>query len=165
MRPRIAVIGKDGEIPDKIQKISERIGEDIAKNNGILICGGRGGVMEFACKGAKKANGITVGILPSADKNEANPYVDVPITTSMSYARNALIVSCSDVIIAVNGSVGTLSEIALALNYKKPVVAVKTSGGVTDTIGASLGEEKEKLKVYFAEPENAVCLALSLMDH
>lgn len=163
MKVRIGVIGSNGEIPGDIIKISEKIGRDIAKNNCLLICGGKGGVMEAVCRGAKKENGIVVGILPSLEKNEANPYVDIPITTGMSYARNALVVSCSDVVIVINGRIGTLSEIGLALSYGKPVVAVKNSGGVADILENEMEKIGVKEGVYTTDFENAVSLALSLI--
>ncbi|MBN2015201.1 MAG: TIGR00725 family protein [Candidatus Altiarchaeota archaeon] len=164
MKTRIGVIGCDGDIPQNIQKISERIGGDIGRSGSLLICGGRGGVMEAACSGAKKAGGITVGILPSSDKKDANPYVDVPITTGMGLARNALVVSCSDVIIAINGRSGTLSEIGLALSYRKPVIVVKGSGGLADSIEEKLNEMGIKEKLHTAEADRAVQLALRLVS-
>jgi uncharacterized protein (TIGR00725 family) len=158
MEPRIGVIGCNGEIPEKIRSISERIGGDIAKNNSLLICGGLGGVMEAACRGAKRAGGVTVGIVPSLNPEEANPYVDIPITTGFGKARNALVVSCSDVIIAIDGRAGTLSEMGLALSYGKPVVIVKDTGGMVNSIGKELGQ-----RVYSADVENAVKVALGLV--
>lgn len=171
MKFRIGVIGRDGKIPKKIEKISERVGEEIAKNNAILICGGHGGVMEASCRGAKKFNGLTIGILPSLEKNSANKYVDVAITTSLGYGRNLLVVTASDAIIAIDGSVGTLSEIALALNYKKPVILVEETGGAVKAIKEKISElkkfedDKEKLKIYSAKKaEGAVKLALRLIS-
>ena len=84
------------------------------------------GVMESACKGAKDAGGMTIGILPGKDKTEANPYVDIPIVTAMSHARNAIIVRTADLLIAIGGKYGTLSEIALAKVIDKPVIGVGT---------------------------------------
>ncbi len=91
-----------------------------------LICGGLGGVMEAACKGAKSAGGKTVGILPGHDKSEANPYVDIPIVTGLGYMRNNLVVKNAEIIIAIDGKEGTLSEIAFALQMKKPVLGINT---------------------------------------
>ena len=162
-RPMMGVIGSDGELPAGVRKIAEDIGRDIGKNNCILICGGRGGVMESACKGSKDIGGITVGILPLLDKNAANPFVDIPITTSIGYARNALIASCSDAIIVINGRIGTLSEVALALNYGKPVIAVRGSGGVADVIEDELRRMDIEERVYSVEAERAVSLALELI--
>ena len=92
----------------------------------MLVCGGRGGVMEAACRGAKAAGGTTVGILPGTDRGEANQYVDVAIATGLGEMRNALIVRAVDALIAVGGEFGTLSEVALALKAGKPVVGIGT---------------------------------------
>ncbi|MBF0457541.1 MAG: TIGR00725 family protein [Nitrospirae bacterium] len=105
---------------------AEEVGRLIALKGGLLISGGLGGVMEAACKGAKKAGGLTVGILPQGDKRHANPHVDIPIATGMGAARNAIIAQTADVFIAIGGSYGTLSEIAYALQFNKPVIGLGT---------------------------------------
>jgi uncharacterized protein (TIGR00725 family) len=92
----------------------------------VLVCGGLGGVMEAACRGAKGSGGLTVGILPGADRAAANPFVDVAIPTGLGEARNALVVRAADAVIAIGGGYGTLSEIALALRAGKPVVGLGT---------------------------------------
>jgi len=127
----IGVIG--GRSCDKkTGMIAEKIGSEIAKRNHVLICGGMGGVMEAACRGAKKAGGITVGVLPGKIKDEANKYVDIPILTAMSHARNAIIVRTADMVIAIGGKFGTLSEIGLAKAIDKKVIGINTwdIGGV-----------------------------------
>ena len=134
MKKQVAVIGLDAGLPDMVRDLAVEVGRIIAKNDCILICGGRGGVMEAACKGAKEAGGLTVGILPSIDGHDANRFLDVVIRTSYGYARNSLVVSAADVVVAINGSIGTLSEIALALNYERPVYVMKESGGVAGEI-------------------------------
>jgi uncharacterized protein (TIGR00725 family) len=91
-----------------------------------LICGGLGGVMEAACRGAKEAGGMTVGILADLDRSDANPYVDVVVATGLGEARNALVVNAADAVIAVGGGYGTLSEIGLALRAGKRVVGLGT---------------------------------------
>ncbi len=164
MKPLIGVIGCDGSIPKKLRDMSEKIGMDVAKSGSLLVCGGRGGIMEAVCRGAKRAGGTTIGILPSLDKKDANSYVDIPITTGIGIARNALVVSSSDVVIAINGRVGTLSEISLALNYGKPVVVVRNSGGVSDSIEEGLRKAGILQKVYPANADNAVKVALDLID-
>jgi len=85
-----------------------------------------GGAMEEACRGAKSAGGLTIGILPGPAKSDANPYVDIPILTSMSHARNAIVVRTADAVIAIGGKYGTLSEISLALAISRKVVGIKT---------------------------------------
>jgi uncharacterized protein (TIGR00725 family) len=92
----------------------------------VLICGGLGGVMEAACRGAKQTGGTTVGILPGDDRSAANPYVDIVIPTGLGEARNAIVVRSADALIAIGGAYGTLSEIAFALKAGKRVVGLGT---------------------------------------
>ena len=164
MKPRIGVIGSGEKISPEIQAMAERIGMDIAKNNCILVCGGKGGVMEAACRGAKSKGGITVGILPSLEAGEANEHVDVAVNTGIGLARNALIAATSDVIIAIDGGVGTLSEIALAFNYGKKVVFVSNSGGIEEMFRDKGFEgEVRGMRVHYSDAGNAVEMALSLI--
>jgi len=121
----VAVIGGNF-CSREIAKVAYELGKRIGQRKHILVCGGLGGVMEAACRGAKDGGGLTVGILPGKDKSEANPFVDIPIVTSMSYARNAIITRTADVVIAVDGKYGTLSEIGLALGTGKKVVGINT---------------------------------------
>ncbi len=121
----IGVIGSSNCSP-QVGKTAEEVGKGIAEAGAILVCGGLGGVMEHACKGAKSAGGITLAILPGMDKTDANKYVDIPIVTGISIARNLIITHTADVLIAISGGYGTLSEIAFALNLQKPVVALQT---------------------------------------
>ncbi|MFQ6106416.1 MAG: TIGR00725 family protein [Thermoplasmata archaeon] len=119
----IGVIG-GGEVSEETKELAREVGRRIAEGGANLICGGHGGVMEMACKGAKEGNGLTVGVLPASDPDDANPYVDVAIPTGLGYARNAVIAVASDVLIAIGGKYGTLSEIAHALNLGKKVVGL-----------------------------------------
>jgi uncharacterized protein (TIGR00725 family) len=105
---------------------AEELGRLIADAGAVLVCGGRGGVMEAACRGAHSAGGLTVGILPGRDRREANPYVEVAIPTGLGEARNALVVRSADAVVAVGGAYGTLSEIAFALKGRTPVVGIHT---------------------------------------
>jgi len=100
------------------------VGRLLAEQGAVLLCGGLGGVMEAAARGAKEAGGLTVGILPGADATEANPYVEVPLATGMGEMRNALIVRAAQAVIAIGGGWGTLSEIALAQRIQTPVVGL-----------------------------------------
>jgi uncharacterized protein (TIGR00725 family) len=125
MNPCIGVIG-GAQVDNEILALAEAVGRKIAKIGAILICGGKGGVMEAACKGAKAESGVTIGVLPGEDRQEANPYVDIPIVTGMGPARNIIIVRSSQAIIAIDGSFGTLSEISYALQLGVPVVGLKT---------------------------------------
>ncbi len=100
------------------------MGRLLAERGAVLVCGGLGGTMEAACRGAKQAGGTTVGLLPGGSRSDANPFVDVAIPTGLGEARNALVVRAADVVVAVGGGYGTLSEIALALKAGKRVVGL-----------------------------------------
>lgn len=119
-RVQVAVIGA-GECDEEVRKIAHQVGRGIAKLGHTLICGGLGGVMEAASCGTKEAGGVTVGIVPGS-RDDANSCVDIEIATGMSHARNAIIVRSADAVIALPGSYGTLSEIALALKMGRRVI-------------------------------------------
>ena len=142
-----------GEAPPADLEAAERVGRTLAARGAVVVCGGRGGVMEAACRGAKEGGGTTLGILPGLDRADANPYVDVAVPTGLGEARNALVVRAADALIAVGGEWGTLSEIALAKRADKRVVGLGTwelsrAGGPVDGIVAA------------SDPEEAVELAL-----
>ena len=142
-RIRIGVIG--GAQPERHWlQAAAKVGELIAARGGVLVCGGLGGVMESAARGAKEAGGFTIGILPGQNTQDANPYIDVAIATGLGYTRNSLVVLNSDVLIAVDGQCGTLSEIAYGLIYGKKVIGLGTwdVAGVTP---ASTAEEAVQL--------------------
>jgi len=157
----IGVIGRDGEIDEDVKKICYKIGKDIAKAGCVLICGGRNGVMEEVCRGAVENGGLTIGILPSENKDDANKYVQIPIATGMGYARNVIITASADGLIAINGRYGTLSEIGFALGYDKPVVLVKDSKGVCDDVDFSKANFEN---LYRTDVDNAVNLCLKLIN-
>ena len=121
----IAVIGGDNPSQD-VLPAAEAIGRELAERGHTLICGGRGGVMEAACRGAREAGGHTIGVLPGPDSSDANEYVEFALVTNLGAARNAVIVLSADALIAVDGSYGTLSEIALAFVHGKAVVGLDT---------------------------------------
>jgi uncharacterized protein (TIGR00725 family) len=123
--PMIAVIGGDRCSAEERTQ-AEAVGRELAARGAALICGGRGGVMEAACRGALRAGGLTIGVLPGDDRSQANPYVAVPIVTGMGEARNAIIVNSAQGVIAVGGEYGTLSEIAFALKRGLPVAGLST---------------------------------------
>lgn len=125
MLKKISVIGGSSPSPKEYDTAVE-VGREIASRKAVLICGGLGGVMEAAAKGAKEAGGITVGILPGTDKDNANPYIDLPITTGLGVARNVIVAQNADAVIAVGGALGTLSELVFALKMKKPVIGIGT---------------------------------------
>ncbi|MGB9301567.1 MAG: TIGR00725 family protein, partial [Anaerolineae bacterium] len=117
----VAVIG-DGFCSADTALLAEEVGRLLAQKGAAVVCGGLGGVMEAACRGAKEAGGLTIGILPGTSRRDANPYVDIPIVTGIREARNVIVVSSAQSVIAVSGSFGTLSEIAHALKLGIPVV-------------------------------------------
>jgi len=137
---QIAVIGA-GECSKQTADIAYAVGRCIALKKALLICGGLGGVMEHAAHGAKDAGGLTVGILPGFNSRDANPYIDIALPTGLSHARNVLVVRAADGVIAVGGSYGTLSEIAIALKLGKPVVAINSWNISPDIVQATSPDE------------------------
>lgn len=151
----IAVIG--GSQPSsKEAKLAEAVGRELAKQGAILICGGLGGTMEAACKGASAEGGVTVGILPGNNRQEANPYVQIPIVTGMGYARNIAVVKSAQAVIAIGGNYGTLSEISHALQSGIPVIGLKTWS-------LSKNGRQDNSIIVVNSPAEAVSKALSLL--
>lgn len=150
----VAVVGS-GNATEEESALAERVGAAVAQAGAVLVCGGLGGVMQAACRGAKREGGATVGILPGADRSAANTFVDIAIATGLGEVRNAIVVGCADAVVAVGGEYGTLSEIALALRAGKPVVGLGTwelRRRGQDPVGVVAAED----------PEEAVALALRL---
>ncbi len=132
----ISVIGAS-KCGKDIYKLAYDVGREIAKRKAILICGGLGGVMDASAKGAKEAGGMTVGILPGNNRIGTSKYLNVSFPTGMGEARNVLVVKAADVVIAIGGEYGTLSEIAHALKMNKPVIGLKTWDIGKDEFGVS----------------------------
>jgi len=122
--PVIGVIGP-GRCSGKVKKTAEIIGQAIAAAGATLVCGGLGGVMEAAAKGAKAEDGKTIGIIPSDQKKDANKYIDIVIPSGIGEARNLLIIRTADAVIALPGMFGTLSEMAFCLKTKTPLVSLQ----------------------------------------
>jgi uncharacterized protein (TIGR00725 family) len=121
----VAVVG--GGICSKEEaSIAEAVGRELAGRGVVLVCGGLGGVMEAACRGARAAGGTTIGILPGYSHQDANRYVNIPIVTGLGEARNIIVVRTGQAVIAIGGEYGTLSEIAYALKLGIPVIGVRT---------------------------------------
>lgn len=168
----IAVIGKsdkdEGDRPSpEALRAAELVGANIAGAGAILISGGLSGVMEAASRGAKRANGLVIGMLPGFKKNDANRYVDVAITTGMGWMRNTLVVRAADAVIMISGGIGTLNELTVAYQ-DKPTVILERTGGWADRIrelaygGKHLDESGSATLHFAATPEEAVDLALAL---
>src|SRR5215203_4638184 len=124
--PCIAVIGPGRDAGEEALAEAEEAGAAIAAAGATLVCGGLGGVMEAACRGARSRGGFTVGLLPGDDREEANGWVVLALPTGLGEARNALVVRAADAVVAIGGGWGTLSEIALALRRGVPVLGVGT---------------------------------------
>jgi uncharacterized protein (TIGR00725 family) len=125
VRKIVAVIGP-GVVSGQLARQAEAVGYELGRRGIIVICGGLGGVMAAACRGAKKAGGITIGVLPDANTKSANRWVDVAIATGLGEARNLIIICSADAAIAIGGEFGTLSEIGFTLKLKKPVIGLGT---------------------------------------
>ncbi len=123
----ISVIGGEACGPEALV-IAESVGREVARRGATLVCGGRGGVMEAACRGARGEGGHTVGIMPGRSREDSPPneYVEFPLFTGMGYARNVMVVLSGDAVIAIDGSYGTLSEISYALIHGVPVIGIDT---------------------------------------
>lgn len=145
----VAVIGASEPRGDDIENAREA-GRLIAKSGWVLVTGGLGGVMEAASRGAAEEGGTVVGILPQGSAEHANEYVDIPIATSIGYARNVVIAHTADALVAVGGGMGTLSEIAVSLKLGKPVFALGSHDvdGVVKVKGAK--EAVEKISIFFS---------------
>ncbi|MFQ5841637.1 MAG: TIGR00725 family protein [Thermodesulfobacteriota bacterium] len=149
----IGVIGASS-CSAEIAKLAEAVGREIGKRGAVLICGGLGGVMEFASKGAKEAGGLTIGILPGRSKEDANSYIDIPIVTGLGHARNIVIAHSADSLIAISGEYGTLSEIAIGLKLKKTVIGLNT-WDIEGVIRANTAAEAIEKAVKISEGRDA----------
>lgn len=134
--PRISVIGA-GQCGPELASLAFDLGKGIAIRGYILVCGGLGGVMEAACKGAAEFGGTTIGIIPGTDRGEANPFVGIPVATGLGHMRNFLVVCNGDIVCALGGGYGTLSEIGLARKIGLDVIALDGWNHTTDVIVAT----------------------------
>ncbi|MGQ0794924.1 MAG: TIGR00725 family protein [Nitrosopumilaceae archaeon] len=157
-RKQILVIGNnESEIIPAIEKIAYDTGVEVAKSRSVLVTGGLDGVMRAACKGAKDANGLTVGIIPQNDPSFANEYCDIVIPSGLGLARDFLNALSSDGVIIIGGGSGTLSETCAAYMHKKPIVAIRNTGGIADMFADKyLDHRKNVLIVGVDSPRDAV---------
>jgi uncharacterized protein (TIGR00725 family) len=165
-RPLTIAVCGPGEATSAEWAAGEQTGRLLAERGCIVACGGLGGVMEAVCKGAKSAGGTTIGIIPSYEKQSANPLVDHVICTGLGQARNAVLVATGDVVIAIAGGFGTLSEIGLALKLGRPVVLLAVGDSTLLDQPAV-----ERLRAFGGtieisnSPESAVERALALVQY
>lgn len=139
---QISVVGAGGEDAG-VAALAEEVGGLVASAGARLVCGGLGGVMEAAARGAAAAGGDVIGILPSGDLGDANPYVTHPVATGIGHARNLAVVASGDAVIAIGGAWGTLSEIAFARRLERPVIGLRTweLRSASDEAGIELAED------------------------
>ena len=149
---QIAVIGYNKDrCTDIAGKMAYEVGKEIACASAVLICGGLGGVMEYACKGAKEYGGTTVGIIPQEEFSYANEYCDIVVCTGIGFARDFVVASSADGIIAVGGGIGTLIELGVGYMTKKTMVAISGSGGVADIYGGKFLDERNRVSITVAK--------------
>jgi uncharacterized protein (TIGR00725 family) len=153
----IAVIG-GSECSPEAAKLAEAVGREIARQGAVLVCGGLGGVMEAACRGASQEGGLTIGVLPGDNRRTANPYVQIPIVTSIGYARNVAVVKSAQAVIAIDGSYGTLSEIGHALQSGIPVIGL-------NTWALSINGQEDKAIIPAENAKDAVSKAIELINN
>lgn len=170
---QIGVIGSAGQEEykrkkpsAKAYKLAEEVGKLIAESKAILICGGKGGVMESACKGAKSAKGITVGIVSGNVRGTCNKYIDVDVVSgTTNCAEESLIISMSDALIILGGGSGTLQEIATAYRNNKPMIVIDGLDGWGKKLANTYLDDRKKTKIRLSKsPEKAVKLALKLAN-
>jgi uncharacterized protein (TIGR00725 family) len=157
-RAQVSVVGFNADSCTEVaRKAAYEVGKAIAREGGTVVCGGLGGVMEAACKGAHDAGGLSVGIVPSADPGEANQYCDLVVATGLGKSRNFLVAYSGDAMVVVGGGAGTLIEAAAAYQACKPIVAVKGTGGVADAwAGKHLDDRRTGKILEGSSPEHAV---------
>ncbi len=152
----IAVIG-GSDCTAEEARLAEEVGRELARKGAVLICGGLGGIMEAACKGASAEGGLTIGILPGGSRQAANQYVQIPVVTNLGEARNVIVVKSAEAVIAIGGGYGTLAELGHALRNGIPVVGL-------NTWSLSRKEQPDKAIVPALDPAEAVARALSLIN-
>jgi uncharacterized protein (TIGR00725 family) len=148
---QIAVIGYNTECTEVAKKIAYDAGKEIARAGAVLVCGGLGGVMEAACRGARENGGTTVGIIPQEEFSYANEFCDVVICTGIGYARDFVVASSADGIIAIGGGVGTLIEMGVGYMKRKVIVGIAGSGGVADAYGDKFLDERNRVRILTAD--------------
>ena len=152
----VSIIGAS-EIDKQTEKAAIEIGKLLAKNNYAVSCGGLTGVMEAVCKGAKEEKGLTIGIIPYKEKSAANKYVDIAIPVPFSQARNIVVVLSGDICVAIGGKAGTLTEIALAWIYEKPIIALSNIEGWSSKLAGEKIDDRRHDVIYKANnPEEVI---------
>lgn len=164
---QVGIIGSAGgeEYPkrkpaQKVYKIAKAIGQMVAEKGAVVICGGKGGIMESACQGAKDAKGITVGVVAGNNRGTCNKFVDVEVVSgAVNCSEESLIVSMSDALIIIGGGAGTLQEITTAYRNNKPMVAITCVDGWGKKLANTYLDDRKKIKILSAQtPQQAIDL-------
>jgi uncharacterized protein (TIGR00725 family) len=155
------VIGyNDDRCTEVAKRIAYEVGKEIALSGSVLVCGGLGGVMEAACRGAKEVNGDTVGIIPQDTFSFANQFCDIVICSGIGFARDFIVATSSDGIVAVGGGIGTLIEMSVGYMIKKKIVAISSSGGVSDVYAGKYLDERKRVLIESAPDAKTAVQAL-----
>ena len=158
---QIGVIGyNDDRCTEVAKRIAYEVGKEIALSGSVLVCGGLGGVMEAACRGAKEVNGDTVGIIPQDTFSFANQFCDIVICSGIGFARDFIVATSSDGIVAVGGGIGTLIEMSVGYMIKKKIVAISSSGGVSDVYAGKYLDERKRVLIESAPDAKTAVQAL-----
>lgn len=158
---QIAVIGYNKECSDVARDMAYQVGKEIAAAGAVLVCGGLGGVMEAACRGAQENGGTAVGVIPQEEFSHANPFCDIVICTGIGFARDFIVASSADGIIAIGGGIGTLIEMGVGYMTKKTVVSVLGTGGVAEMYAGKYLDERNRVRILSAaDAHSAVKIVL-----
>jgi hypothetical protein len=148
---------------NEARKLGYEVGAEAAKQGAVVVTGGLGGVMEAACRGARKNHGVTVGIIPQDEMHYVNRYCDVVIATGIGWARDFVTAYSADAVVIVGGGAGALIEACAAYLKSKPIVAVEGSGGVADQVKGTYLDERRSVRILSeSDPRKAVEKALEL---
>ena len=152
----VSVIGPSkNKCSKEIYELGMALGKSLIDNRYFIVCGGMSGVMEAVCKGARQSSkyiqGCTIGILPTMNSNDANKYCDIIIPSGLGVARNQLVINSGDVIVALGGGSGTLSEIAFAWQFGKPIICYSGLGGWSEKLAGALVDESKRDKIIEAK--------------
>jgi hypothetical protein len=124
MRKKVVGVIGGHSCTKEVEQLAQKLGKNLAKVVDILVCGGLSGTMRAVCQGFKVGGGLTIGITPSYDKKDVNEFVDIVIPTGLGLARNVLVVKSADIVVALPGETGTLSEIAYCLQFGIPAISL-----------------------------------------
>ena len=155
---QILIVGNNdnGSTPD-LEKVAYQTGMEVAKSEAVLITGGLGGVMKAACRGAKDGGGLTVGIIPQNDPSFANEFCDIVIPSGIGLARDFLTALSADGVIIIGGATGTLSETCAAYMHKRPIVAIKNTGGIAERYADQYLDHRQNVKIIgVTSPKEAI---------